>query len=208
MFCLNQQVLMYYQRNKRESGGRKEDDEDDAKMQAHIKDFKKKRKKSCNRAANDCNNEGSRHNYLRLNIFPLDCGAVNWNEKSWGNESCDGAFYSVHSVAGYCISAVWTPRMSGREHQWWCCFIRTRQNPNPNGELISWGKDILTAKGYLLILHRRLICRIQGCSSKELWSITSPNFLQQRCLKYSWGDCWTSLCICKDVCLICAADVF
>lgn len=90
--------------------------------------------------------------------------------------------------------------MSGREHQWWCCFIRTRQNPNPNGELISWGKDILTAKGYLLILHRRLICRIQGCSSKELWSITSPNFLQQRCLKYSWGDCWTSLCICKDVC--------
>lgn len=48
MFCLNQQVLMYYQRNKRESGGwggwggRKEDD---AKMKAHIKDFKKKRKK-------------------------------------------------------------------------------------------------------------------------------------------------------------------
>lgn len=42
MFCLNQQVLMYYQRNKRERGGRKEDDEDDAKMQAHIKDFKKK----------------------------------------------------------------------------------------------------------------------------------------------------------------------
>lgn len=77
MFCLNQQVLMYYQRNKRERGGRKEDDEDDAKMQAHIKDFKKKRKKSCNRAANDCNNEGSGHNYLRLNIFPLDCGAVN-----------------------------------------------------------------------------------------------------------------------------------
>lgn len=45
MFCLNQQVLMYYQRNKRERGGRKEADEDDAKMQAHIKDFKKKRKK-------------------------------------------------------------------------------------------------------------------------------------------------------------------
>lgn len=43
MFCLNQQVLMYYQRNKRERGGGRK--EDDAKMKAHIKDFKKKRKK-------------------------------------------------------------------------------------------------------------------------------------------------------------------
>lgn len=34
-------------------------------------------------------NEGSEYNHLGLNSFPLNCGAVDWSEKSCGNEHND-----------------------------------------------------------------------------------------------------------------------
>lgn len=68
---------MYYQRNKREKRqGGKEEDEEDVEIEGHIKDSEKKKSHAAGQQM-VVTMRVQIHNYLRLNIFPLVCGAVN-----------------------------------------------------------------------------------------------------------------------------------
>lgn len=148
MFCLSQYALMYYQRNKRERETGQRGGRWGRCWNGGTHKRLREKEKSCNRAANDCNNEGSEHNYLRLNIFPLVCGAVKWNEKSWVMKTVMGPFIRCIRSHGIVTLDVCAPWMSeSGPHHWWWRLIGTRQKPNQTGELMYNWKDIQTAKG-------------------------------------------------------------
>lgn len=131
---------MFFQRRERERErlGREEEDEEDG---THEKTWRKQKCRATG-AADDCNNEGSGRNYLRLNIFPSACRAVSRNEKSCGNENGDGELLSgrIQPRAIVTLKSEWEwaspmmmlpyPTRQNKKRQ-----NKKKQN-NPPGELV------------------------------------------------------------------------